>query len=439
MKVLWLCNLMLPEIAKAMNENPSYTGGWMTGLLSDLQSQSGYQFAVCFPMTHGKMDITGNTGKLQYYGFSFKSSLAEQIGALEKRFIEILNDYQPDVVHIFGTEYAHTLAMLEAGEKIGIAEKMVVSIQGMVSVYAQHYYGGIPTKDIFMFSLRDIIKRDNVYLAARDFQRRGKLEARSIELCRNVIGRTDWDKACTEQINKDVRYFYCSETLRDVFYKNRWSIKNCKRHSIFASQWYNPIKGFHHVLYAIKILSEVYPDVHVYTTGNNPLDESIEKKMRRSHYANYIGKLIRQYRIENNVTFLGALNAEEMCKAYMNAHVFVSASSIENSPNSLGEAMMLGVPTVSSDVGGVKNMLTHEQEGYIYPFDEPYMLAYYIGRIFANDECALVFSENAKQHAAVTHSKQKNSERTCQIYNWIYHGTIEKVNSNEAYCSDSTQ
>ena len=78
------------------------------------------------------MNITGNTGKLQYYGFSFKSSLTEQIGALEKRFIEILNDYQPDVVHIFGTEYAHTLAMLEAGEKIGIAEKMVVSIQGMV-------------------------------------------------------------------------------------------------------------------------------------------------------------------------------------------------------------------------------------------------------------------------------------------------------------------
>lgn len=92
--------------------------------------------------------------------------------------------------------------------------------------------------------------------------------------------------------------------------------------------------------------------------------------------------MIRQYKLEKHVTFLGTLNPEDMCMAYINTHIFVSASSIENSPNSVGEAMILGVPTISSDVGGVKNMLVHEQEGYIYPFDEPYMLAYYIKKIF---------------------------------------------------------
>jgi len=423
MKVLWLCNIMLPEIALALNEKPSYTGGWMTGLLDDLQEDPNYQFAVCFPVTHGKSDISGKTGKLRYYSFSFQTSLAKKINILEKRFLDVLNDFRPNIVHIFGTEYAHTLAMLKAGKKYNIAEKMVVSIQGMVSVYAQHYYGGIPTKDIYMFSLRDLIKRDNVYFAARNFRCRGKLEFESIKLCQNVIGRTDWDKACTEQINKNIRYFHCNETLRDAFYRNQWSLKNCKRHSLFVSQWYNPIKGFHHVLYAVKILSEVYPDIHVYTTGENPLDKNIRKRILRSHYTNYIGKLIRQYKLEKHVTFLGTLNPEDMCMAYINTHIFVSASSIENSPNSVGEAMILGVPTISSDVGGVKNMLVHEQEGYIYPFDEPYMLAYYIKKIFDNDELALNFSKNAKCHAMTTHGRQRNSERTRLIYDWIYNGT----------------
>ena len=426
MKILWLCNLMLPEIALALGEKPSYTGGWMTGLLDDLQVDSNYQFAICFPMTHGKAVGSGRTGKLQYYGFDFQTSLTEKITVLEKRFLEILNDFQPDIVHIFGTEYAHTFAMLKAGRKYGIVEKMVVSIQGMVSVYAKHYYGGIPARDIYMFSLRDLIKKDNIYLGAKNFKHRGNLEVESIKLCQNVIGRTDWDKACTEQINKDVHYFHCNETLREVFYRNCWSLDACKKHSLFVSQWYNPIKGFHQVLYAVKVLAEVYPDIHVYTTGNNPLDKNIKKRMLRSHYANFIGKLIIQYKLEKHVTFLGALNAEEMCEAYINTHVFVSASSIENSPNSVGEAMILGVPTVSSDVGGVKNMLHHEQDGYIYPFEEPYMLAYYIKQIFDNDERALTFSENAKRHAGITHNRQTNSERTRQIYNWIYSETNER-------------
>ena len=71
-----------------------------------------------------------------------------------------------------------------------------------------------------------------------------------------------------------------------------------------------------------------------------------------------------------------------MCEQYLKANVFVLPSAIENSPNSLGEAMMLGTPTVVSDVGGVKNMIDHEKEGYVYQPDASYMIAYYAGRFF---------------------------------------------------------
>ena len=81
--------------------------------------------------------------------------------------------------------------------------------------------------------------------------------------------------------------------------------------------------------------------------------------------------------------------------------------------------MLLGVPTVSSDVGGVKNMLTHGKDGFIYPADEPYMIEYYVSKIFEDKDLAYVFSENAKEHAKITHSRGLNGKTLFNIYSEI--------------------
>ena len=59
---------------------------------------------------------------------------------------------------------------------------------------------------------------------------------------------------------------------------------------------------------------------------------------------------------EDQFEFEGFLSAEKMKRLLLESNVFVCPSSIENSPNSLGEAMLLGVPCVASDVGGIADM-----------------------------------------------------------------------------------
>ena len=108
-----------------------------------------------------------------------------------------------------------------------------------------------------------------------------------------------------------------------------------------------------------------------------------------------------------------------MKSMYMKANVFVSASSIENSPNSLGEAMLLGVPCVSSRVGGVHNLMEHGKEGYVYPADEIYMLAYYICDLFGDYKKACEFGKRARHHAMKTHDPILNRERLADIYSII--------------------
>ena len=217
-----------------------------------------------------------------------------------------------------------------------------------------------------------------------------------------------------------MNYFFCNETLRKSFYESpKWSPDTCERYSIFVSQLGYPIKGFHLLLEALPEIIRKYPHTHLYTTGKNPLSATFMEKIKQRSYTKYLISLIRKYNLEKYITFTGYLNETEMCKRFLHSHVFISPSSIENSPNSLGEAMILGVPCVSSDVGGVKNMMTHGLEGFTYPADEFYMIPYYVSRIFSDDELAMRLSAAAVSHAEKTHDRQANYSRLMEIYHKI--------------------
>lgn len=337
-------------------------------------------------------------------------------------FVKILKKYQPDIIHIFGTEFIHSYAMLKACEEIGVLDKAVISIQGLVSVIAKHYWAFLPQKCLHRYTFRDLLRHDNIYWQKRKFEKRSVYEIKALQLARHVIGRTDWDRACVNRLNPDVQYHFCNETLRPAFYENVWSLERCERHSIFVSQCSYPIKGFHLMLEAMADIVKQYPDAHLYTTGKNPLSLTFVEKIRQTYYNKYLSALIKKYQLEKHVTFLGTLNEHQICERYLKSHVFVSASSIENSPNSVGEAMILGMPVVSSDVGGVKNLLKHGKEGFVYPADEPYMLAYYVMRIFENDELALSISKNARAHAQNTHDRVENLNSLLSTYQTLLGG-----------------
>lgn len=78
--------------------------------------------------------------------------------------------------------------------------------------------------------------------------------------------------------------------------------------------------------------------------------------------------------------------------------------------------MLLGVPCVAADVGGVTTMMTHEKEGYVYQSTAPYMLAHYICKVFAMEEAACDLGQAAKLHASATHDPEKNLQDLLNIY-----------------------
>lgn len=418
MHILWLINLPLPEASQLMADKPSYLGGWLINASKDLANMENVELSITFPTNKASKfkKLTGE--KINYYPFIPVKDINHKVIENNETFKTLLNDIKPDVVHIHGTEVAHTISMINVCKKLGV--KTVISIQGLVSVYAQHIYANLPFSVIYGFTLRNLLRKDSVYLNKKTFEQRGKNEIKSLQNTKHIIGRTTWDKACANQINPEAKYHFCNETLREEFYKHQWNINNCEKYSIFLSQGQYPIKGLHYMLDAMPLILKRFPNAKVYVSGNDRTkSDTIQDRLFMTYYGKYLKRKIKKLNLKNNIIFTGPLDEAKMCQRYLKSHVFVCPSSIENSPNSLGEAMVLGVPCISSDVGGVSDMLKHKEEGFVYQTDAPYMLAHYVCEIFENEELAMRFSKNAKEHALRTHDKEANTIRLTEIYKSI--------------------
>lgn len=409
MKLMWLCNLAPGAVREAVSGKKS-SGLWMDHVLTDLRKLDDLTMRILCPGETGEGELDSACS----YGCFTEGLPYVYLKELEERFRRELVSFRPDCIHIWGTEYGHTLAMVNAAEKEGFLSKVVISIQGLCSVYAPHYAEGVPFRVQNLKTFRDVIRRDNIEMQQKKFALRGELEVKALQKVHHVIGRTDWDRACTAAVNPGAKYHFCNETLREEFYEGRWKYDNCRKHRIFASSCAYPIKGFHYLLAAFREIKKQYPDAVLAVPGDSPAADTFSKKLRQSSYQRYLCRLMEG--LEDSIEFLGRLSSEEMKEQYLRAHVFALPSTIENSPNSLGEAMLLGVPCVAADVGGVSNMMTHGSEGCVYQSTAPYMLSHYIRAIFERKEDAQVMGTRARSHALATHDPDTNLCALLAIY-----------------------
>jgi len=378
MKVLWIVNTIFPELAKDLNLKANVSGGWMYGLADQLSSLQSLELIIACPNGNG-LNLERKINNKSYIVYSVNNDKE-----LKDFWKNVKLTHKPDVVHIHGTEFSYGLNYIKANGQ----ENVVFSIQGLVSVISRYYLANINTihilKNITFF---DIIKRANLIQQKNSFYKRGFLEKDYFKLCENVIGRTEWDYMHSYFLNKNRNYYFCNEMLREKFYEApKWNYESTQKYSIFLSQAGYPIKGLHQVIKAITLIIDEFPDIEVRIAGNNIIDKStLIQRLKLNGYGKYVNSLIKKHKLKKNIRFLGNLNEEQMIEEYLRANVFICPSSIENSPNSLGEAQLLGLPTISAYVGGVPDMVEHTKSGFLYRFDEVEMLAYNIKKVFEED------------------------------------------------------
>ena len=410
MNVLWIVNIVFPEVHAMLKGSGTLraSGGWIVSTAEELVKYPDVNLTVISVSSNVKNMMFLEGEKIHYILIPFCRNPKNY-----SYYYAIINEkVKPKVVHIHGTEYPYGWAWLQTMP----CDNVVVSIQGLISVIAKYYRAGLSLKDIYTnITFHDLL-RHSVIGEQQDFYTRGEVEQQVLRKVNHVIGRTSFDKAHCMAINPKVDYHLCNETLRPEFYSGQWAYENCRPHSIFMSQASYPIKGLHMLIKAMPLVLKEYPDAILRVAGKDITRRSdINTKLRFTGYGNYLHKLINKYKLEDKITFLGPLDAEEMKREYLKTNVFVSPSAIENSPNSIGEAQLLGVPVVASFVGGVMDMMKGD-ESNLYRYEEYEMMARKICSIFSKraELPQLLFMQ---EQARKRHNVNDNIMSLMTVYN----------------------
>lgn len=413
-RCLWLCNIMPQFIAKSLGIVGTNKEGWIAGMAAVVRSHNDMELAFAFPYSE---NIEGKADGIAYYGFVTDSSHPEKYDErLEEQLKVICDKFEPQVIHCFGTEYPHTLALVKNEALSPIA---VIHLQGIMELYAEAYYSGLPEYVIKRKTFRDRLRRDSIEEQKAKYISRARFEKEVLKLSKNVCGRTDFDKAYALSVNPKVNYYKLGETLREQFYEGQWDINKVTRHSIFVSQGNYPLKGVHFAIEAVGKLVSKYPDIKLYVSGDSITRfETLKDKIKISSYGKYLRELVERYNVKDNVFFVGQKDADSMKEMFLDCNLFLVPSRLENSPNSLGEAMLLGVPVVSANVGGISSMAT-DQEVLFYTWDDSDQLTVMIEKVFNDTNRALELGRRGQERGRINHNKEGNYMAMLEMYQAI--------------------
>lgn len=437
MKILWVCNSVPYRVAAVLGMNKSNKEGWIDGalgrleesdMLKDDEAEERFRLALACPAPD-RPDLSGtylckcadlsNGSRVTVYEFHEDITHPERYDDKEENSIEgIIKDYSPDIVHVFGTEYGHTLAVGRTVKKLrdkGSTLKLIIGIQGVISECALKYADGVPNDVIKSETFRDYIKKDNIERQRQKFTKRGEYELEAITYATDIIGRTDFDKEWSHKHNPSAAYHLLNETLRSEFYSGTWDVTSCDRHVIFMSQGDYPLKGLHNILKIMPEIRKKYPDARLVVAGMDlTRTDGIKNMLKLSSYGRYLKRLLEEGNLYDCVEFTGPLDAREMKERYLSCHTYICASSIENSPNSMGEAMILSVPVIASKTGGIPSMIEDETEGLL--FDDAGRIPDLIDKIWSDDGYATELGAAAMNRALITHDAKNNMNRLLEIY-----------------------
>lgn len=411
MRILWMVNMVFPNAAKALNVKTSSSGGWLLDLADGIAQDENIELAT---MTYygGKeyKDIT--VGNIRHFIFpgGGKRLLFDNPKTVED-CKKVIAEFKPDLIHIHGTEYSHSLAVLKAAPDI----PKLLTIQGIIKRISEEYYGGLKFNELLSFTrLKDILRMKTVFNYKLLYKRNSKRENIVLRNVKYVTGRTDWDKATMLSVNPNLTYFRCNYNLRDAFYKSeKWSMDKMQRHKIVTGAGGYSLKGLHILIKALAIVKGKYPDAKLYVPGGKAENG---KLVVENGYGNYTRKLIDELNLSDNIVFTGALSADKVAENLVTANVCVVPSAVEGASATLCEAMMIGTPAICSYRGGMTDLLTDGVNGFTYDFPEYPVLAYRIMQIFENDALAVDFSRQSMERANNRHNRERNPKEMIAVY-----------------------
>jgi len=324
---------------------------------------------------------------------------------LVKSALKAIEDFNPDVIQLFGTENP-------LGGIIPLTSKpVVIHFQGSLDVVAEKWFSGISKHDIVKYgSLRNLILFRGPYHEYFTFRKKAARENKIIHDCNFFIGRTDFDRRLLAMVSPGSGYFHCEEFIRPHFFLNRWNRQSGKKVCFISILKGVTYKGLDVLLETSAIIDKYFPFDYEFKICGIGDNEEIVSIMRRKY----------KKRVDfSKFVFLGKVDTEALVMQICDADIFIHPSYIENSSNSICEAMALGIPVIATNAGGTSSLMENGREGLLVQEGEPLSMAAAIQELLADPETARLLGTNARARAVSRHNTDALYSRLMSIYNEI--------------------
>ena len=419
MRVLWVSmNASLYD--QALKRDNYGGGGWIFALQQNIMRYAPWiELGITFlyPKERDKVKLNGviyyplkemtycGFAKLLYYWKDYKN---EDLNVYLPKLQKIVDDFKPDVVHVWGVENLLGCACLLKNVPV------VAHLQGFLSLYRYTYYPYGMNNFTFKwkkFSIHEWTFNNGIIFGEHRMAKRAENEIQNLQSISNVMGRTEWDKDVALYNNPNVNYFHVDEMLRKEFYiAKKWNKKREDKFVVFSTISETLYKGVDLILKTAANMKEYgYFDFEWHVAG----------VFNSSEFTSFFEKHCHIKASDVNVKFLGSLCPDRLVYECQSADLYVHPSYIDNSPNSLCEAQLLGLPIIATNVGGINSLVKNRVTGILVPPNAPVNMAMAIKDCHDNETYWKNMAEKGMIIAEKRHNPQKIIKDLLGVYNTI--------------------
>lgn len=403
MKILWFTNT--PSLYN-QGENIIHGGGWISSLQKLVNTKTEISLGICFlSQKDSNKVVDKNT---TYYPIKTNNknnvvtklinNLTSNIGSQEillPMLIKVIEDFQPDLINIFGTE--KLFGLVQKKTKVPV----VIHLQGILNPYLNAISPIGHSILNFCFSSSFFLKNiigTSPYFHLKKMQKSALTESEIFSLSSNFMGRTDWDRKMVKLYNAKAAYYHVDEILREEFYLDDFR-EYKKQTSIKIVSTISPstYKGIDIILKLSKLLKEF----------NFNFNWTIIGITKNDSFLNYFSKKEKLNLNNYPINFVGKKTASEIVGLHLQSDVFIHPSYIDNSPNSVCEAQILGLPVIACNAGGLSSIIENRVDGFLVPTNGIHEISYILRYEFQDERFINKIKSNAQIIAKKRHEKDK--------------------------------
>jgi glycosyltransferase involved in cell wall biosynthesis len=388
LRIVWICHFFNQTIQKKLEiiEYEKEFAPWITLGIEEIKKRNDVELHVISPFYRILKSRSFSDHNIHYHCVKvgipfmrtvwpkfFKFDLWSNYYLFNSKVKKLIKKIDPDLIDLQGAENAYYSSSILGIKKYPV----IVTIQGFVSLFNYDHIGPETRKRI-------------------------QIEIKIIRKLKYFGLEGDFAEKYIKTFNPGARIYryHCPYARTNI------KLDVSKEYDLVFFAGLAKLKGIEDLIKAVSIAKGEKNDITLCIIGRGP-----------ESYINYLKGLISELNLSSNVIFKGFIPTQkEMHKEVIKARISVLPTYNDRMPGTIVESMMLGVPVITYNVGGLQDLNKINETIVLVEVGNISKLAHEIIALLDNTDRQKELSEKAQKYALIEFDNANSVNKQFQAY-----------------------